>query len=62
LSQFYLGASKLTRYYLSGAKDNGLKRDAEAAFRLAKQTAGFKPPGESVVSPKILKAYQDVSQ
>ena len=62
LSHFYMGASKLTRYYLSGQRDSGLKRDAEAAFRLAKQTAGFKPPGESFVSPKILKAYQDVSQ
>jgi hypothetical protein len=62
LSHFYMGASKLTRYYLSGERDTGLKRDAEAAFRLAKQTAGFKPPGESFVSPKILKAYQDVSQ
>ncbi len=62
LSHFYMGASKLTRYYLQGEKDTGLKRDAEAAFRLAKQTAGFKPPGESFVSPKILKAYQDVSQ
>ena len=62
LSHFYMGASKLTRYYLNGEKDSGLKRDAEAAFRLAKQTAGFKPPGESFVSPKILKAYQDVSQ
>jgi hypothetical protein len=62
LSHFYMGASKLTRYYLSGEKDAGLKRDAEAAFRLAKQTAGFRPPGESYVSPKILKAYQDVSQ
>jgi tetratricopeptide (TPR) repeat protein len=62
LSHFYMGASKLTRFYLSGEKDSGLKRDAEAAFRLAKQTAGFKAPGESVVSPKILKAYQDVSQ
>ena len=62
LSHFYLGASKLTRYYLSGEKDTGLKRDAEAAFRLAKQSAGFKPPGESFLSPKILKAYQDVSR
>lgn len=62
LSHFYMGASKLTRFYLSGERDNGLKRDAEAAFRLAKQSAGFKPPGESFVSPKILKAYQDVNR
>lgn len=62
LSHFYMGASKLTRFYLSGERDSGLKRDAEAAFRLAKQTAGFKPPGESFVSPKILKVYQDVNQ
>ena len=62
LSHFYLGASKLTRFYLSGEKDSGLKRDADAAFRLAKKTSGFNPPGESFLSPKILKAYQDVSQ
>jgi hypothetical protein len=62
LSNFYLGASKMTRYYLSGEKDAGLKRDAEAAFRLAKQTSGFKAPGETYLSPKILKAYNDVSQ
>jgi hypothetical protein len=62
LSHFYMGASKLTRFYLSGERDAGLKRDADAAFRLAKKTAGFKPPGESFLSPKILKAYQDVNQ
>jgi hypothetical protein len=62
LSHFYMGASKLTRFYLSGERDAGLKRDAEAAFRLAKNTSGFRPPGESYLSPKILKAYQDVSQ
>ena len=62
LSQFYLGASKLTRFYLGGERDAGLKRDAEAAFRLAKKTSGFDPPGEAYLSPKILKAYQDISQ
>ena len=62
LSQFYMGASKLTRFYLGGERDAGLKRDADAAFRLAKKTSGFNPPGESYLSPKILKAYQDVSQ
>lgn len=62
LSHFYMGASKLTRFYLGGEKDPGLKRDAEAAFRLAKQTSGFKAPGESYLSPKILKAYNDISQ
>ena len=62
LSHFYMGASKLTRFYLNGEKDAGLKRDAEAAFRLAKKTSGFRAPGEAYLSPKILKAYQDVSQ
>jgi tetratricopeptide (TPR) repeat protein len=62
LSHFYLGASKLTRLYLSGEKDTGLKREAEAAFRLAKKTSGFRPPGESYLSPKILKAYSDINQ
>lgn len=62
LSHFYMGASKLTRFYLGGERDAGLKRDADAAFRLAKKTSGFNPPGESFLSPKILKAYQDVNQ
>ena len=62
LSHFYMGASKLTRFYLSGERDAGLKRDADAAFRLAKKTSGFRAPGEAYLSPKILKAYQDVSQ
>jgi hypothetical protein len=62
LSHFYMGASKLTRFYLNGEKDTGLKRDADAAFRLAKKTSGFRAPGEAYLSPKILKAYQDVSQ
>src|ERR1700675_4427252 len=31
LSHFYMGASKLTRFYLGGERDTGLKRDADAA-------------------------------
>lgn len=58
LSYFYLGVSKLTRYYLGGAQesDRKLLRDARDAFRQAKQSPGFQPP-EKYVSPKILKVY-----
>ena len=58
LSYFYLGVSKLTRYYLGGAQesDRKLLRDAKDAFRQAKQSPGFQPP-EQYVSPKILKVY-----
>lgn len=61
LSQFYLGASKLTRYYLGGSDDKKLYNDAQAAFRMAKKTDGFQPPGETFVSPKILKVYQSLN-
>lgn len=59
LSYFYLGASKLTRYYLNGAQDNDrrLMKEAQDAFRQAKQIPGFQPP-DRYVSPKILKVYQ----
>lgn len=61
LSDFYLGASKLSRYYLAGAnKDDkeqkALYTEAVKAFGDAHRVAGFKPPLE--MSPKILRVYQ----
>jgi outer membrane protein assembly factor BamD (BamD/ComL family) len=63
LGQFYLGVSRLTRYFLRGAKpdDKRLMDDGVAALKLAKKTSGFKAPGEQYLSPKILKLYQDAT-
>lgn len=59
LSNFYLGANELTRYYLAGERDTDKKllADAKTYFQLAHGTAGFTPPGQNVISPKILKVY-----
>jgi hypothetical protein len=63
LSNFYLAAIRLTRFYLSGQTgDRRLLTQANEAFMAAKITAGFRPPDEKVISPKILKAYNDASQ
>ena len=58
LAQFYLGVCRLTRYYITPEKTRPpeLLAQAQAAFRLAKQSAGFTPP-EKYVSPKILQVY-----
>lgn len=61
LGYFYKGASKLTRYYLGGAKDAKLMRDAQDLFRNAKKVPGFTPPGQNYVSPKILKVFETTS-
>ncbi|MGH9669553.1 MAG: hypothetical protein ACRD3A_05505, partial [Terriglobales bacterium] len=55
LGQFYLGVSRLTRYFLRGAKpdDRRLMDDGLSALKLAKKTSGFKAPGEQYLSPKI---------
>jgi hypothetical protein len=62
LAYFYRAASKLTRYYLRGEKqdDRQLLQDAQSDFRMAKKTPGFNPP-EKVVSPKIMKVFQSTS-
>jgi hypothetical protein len=63
LANFYLGASKITRYYLGGEQphDKKLLADAQDQFRLAKKAGGFTPPGQEVISPKILKAYEQTN-
>lgn len=59
LSQFYLGAARLSRYYLAGAKadDGELLRRAQDAFRRAKAISDFHPPKD--ISPRILKVYEE---
>ena len=62
LALFYRGASKLTRYYLSGEGDaqKSLLAEARKDLATAKKTSGFKAPGEQYVSPKILKVYNEL--
>jgi hypothetical protein len=62
LANFYLGASKLTRYILGGEQQNDHKLlvQAEDNFRNAKKISGFAPP-EKFVSPKIVKKYQETT-
>jgi hypothetical protein len=62
LANFYLGASKLTRYILGGEQQNDHKLlvQAEDNFRSAKKVQGFAPP-EKFVSPKIVKKFQETS-
>lgn len=63
LSNFYLGVCKLTRYYLEGGTEQNkrLLLEAQVKFKLAKKTAGFQPPNEKYLSPKILKVYKDAT-
>jgi hypothetical protein len=61
LGDFYMGASKLSRFYLAGAnkEDKEQKQmytEALKSFQQAHKVAGFKPPLE--ISPKVLRAYQ----
>lgn len=62
LAYFYRAASKLTRYYLRGEKqdDRKLLVDAQSDFRMAKKSPGFNPP-EKMVSPKILQVYKSTT-
>jgi hypothetical protein len=59
LAYFYRAASKLTRYYLRGEKqdDRQLLQDAQSDFRMSKKTPGFNPP-DKMVSPKIMDVFR----
>jgi tetratricopeptide (TPR) repeat protein len=57
--RFYLGASKLARFFVTGAEDSALHEEALNDLKMAKQS-GFKTTGQDV-SPKILKVYKDLS-
>lgn len=62
LAYFYIASIKLSRYYLHGEQpgDKKLMTDAQDDFRNAKKTSGFNPP-EKMVSPKILKIFQETT-
>jgi tetratricopeptide (TPR) repeat protein len=53
---FYLGASKLARFFVTGSDDSALHADALSDLKLAKQE-GFKISGEDL-SPRILDVYK----
>ena len=57
LVRFYLGASKLARFFVTGAEDTTLHQEALNDLKQAKQ-AGFQPTPD--VSPKILQVYKDL--
>ena len=59
LVHFYLGASKLARFLVTGSEDRTLRQEALKEFKLAKQ-AGFQPSGLEI-SPKILSEYRDLA-
>lgn len=59
LAHFYLGASKVSRFLLGGSQDQSLREEALREFHIAKQQ-GFKASNQDV-SPKILKAYEQMN-
>jgi len=59
LVHFYLGASKLGRFFVTGGEDRALRQEALNEFKLAKK-AGFQPVGLEI-SPRILSEYKDLT-
>jgi tetratricopeptide (TPR) repeat protein len=57
LVHFYLGASELARFLVSGSEDDALHQNALNDLKMAKQ-AGFKATED--ISPKILRVYNDL--
>ncbi len=55
---FYLGASELGKYFLSGNEDPSLRQQGVSDLLQAKQ-AGYTPAQD--VSPKILRIYKDLA-
>ena len=58
LIHFYLGASKLARFFVTGSEDASLHQEALNDLKQAKQS-GFKTTGQDI-SPKILQVYKDL--
>jgi hypothetical protein len=58
LAHFYLGASKLAFFFLTGNENAGLQQEALKYLKDAKQ-AGFMAESQEV-SPKILQVYHDL--
>jgi len=59
LIRFYLGASELARFFVTGGEDSNLHQEALNDLKQAKQ-GGFQATGNDV-SPKILQVYQDIT-
>ena len=59
LVHFYLGASKLGRFFVTGSQDATLRQEALNEFKLAKKAA-FQPAGLEI-SPKILSEYKNLT-
>jgi len=59
LVHFYLGASELGKFLVTGSEDSTLQQAALNDLKQAKQ-AGFKAVGHDV-SPKILQVYNDLA-
>ncbi|MGH9814418.1 MAG: hypothetical protein ACRD4T_14900, partial [Candidatus Acidiferrales bacterium] len=58
LALFFRGATRSTRYFLSGEKDGQQKELAQADFRaVGEASRNFRAP-ERYVSPKILDLYR----
>jgi tetratricopeptide (TPR) repeat protein len=58
LARFYLGASELARFFVTGSEDGTLQQNALNDLKLAKQS-GFKANDQDL-PPKILKVYNDL--
>ncbi len=59
LIRFYLGASELARFFVTGGEDSNLHQEALNDLKQAKQ-GGFQATGNDV-SPKILQVYKDIT-
>jgi hypothetical protein len=57
VAYFFRGATRLSRFYLSGENDSQLRTSAAADFRMLKtQYQTYQPPTK-YVSPKVLDVY-----
>ncbi len=61
LAFFFRGATRSTRYYLSGQKDQPQKDLALADFRALKEHAAQFDPPKKFVSPQILAIYNEAT-
>jgi hypothetical protein len=57
LAYFFRGATRLSRFYLSGEKDGPFKNSAAADFQILKTRYKSYHPPTQYVSPKILDVY-----
>jgi hypothetical protein len=57
LAYFFRGATRASRYFLSGERDTQQKDLAVADFRALKKDSRQFQPSKELVSPKILSLY-----